>query len=142
MNLRPADYEEVGTSYNRQVSRRNLSVFTKPAGQGSRSRTYAELGRVRLAGSVAVSGRFLSDFPDRTSEPRPNGSLVDSQYEIAFCHAQERIRRQIYQTRRRPRRISLTTLTCSIIEKGGTLTWVMSVQLSLKSVPLDLTEWS
>ena len=29
----------------------------------------------------------------------PNGSLVDSQYEIAFRHAQERIRRQIYRTR-------------------------------------------
>ena len=52
-----------------------------------------------MAGSVAVSGRFLSDFPDRTSEPRPNGSLVDSQYEIPFRNAQERIRRQIYRTR-------------------------------------------
>ena len=37
-----------------------------------RDRTYAEPGLGRLASSVAISGRFLSSFPDRTSEPGPN----------------------------------------------------------------------
>ena len=71
LNLRPADYEEQAQGRTRAVTLRKPRVFPGGVGSGGRNRTYAELRVGRLVRSVAVSGRILSGFPDRTSEPVP-----------------------------------------------------------------------
>ena len=53
---------------------------------------YAEAGLGRLAEAVAVSGRNLNSFPDRTSELGPSGNfiqLTDLVSELLIRHPQD-----------------------------------------------------
>lgn len=72
----------------RQQVEDSQGFFLTREGLGSRDRTYAEPSVGRLAGSIAASGRILSGFPDRTSEPGPNSYANDFLCEIVVRHAQ------------------------------------------------------
>ncbi len=70
---------------------------------------------------------------------RSSGSLVDSQYEIAFRHAQERIRRQIYRTREEAKADVFDYIEGSYNQKRrhAHLGYVSPVELEKRSVGLN-----
>ena len=64
-------------------TRRKVSSFPDGVGRGGRHRTYAEPGVGRFGESVAVSGRFSSGFPHRTSESGPNRQSLGSHSKVS-----------------------------------------------------------
>ena len=66
MNLRPADYEDLGEDFFRAASGRKVTDFSGGAGHHSRNRTYAEPSGEWFPSLLAVSRRSVTGFRNRT----------------------------------------------------------------------------